>query len=411
MRIFISYRRADSTYLIGRIKDRLEAAFGNKSVFRDLDDIPAGVDFRTVLEKETHGCQVMLVVIGPLWAGITDAKGNKRLFDPNDYTRIEVETGLKGLEQNRIMVIPTLMMNAPMPSPQDIPESLLQLTFQNAISIRNDPDFNHDIERLIRDIRRWRGYAEEDITTEYFEPKTIHISEGKFWMGSASAQGGPGTESPEHEVFLPAYRIGKYPVTNAQFEEFIRETGRVVTPNMGWDGQKSPKDRGSYPVTGVTFYDAVAYCQWLSGKTGRKYILPNEAQWEKACRAGEQTIYPWGDDFEAGRCNHGSSALTPVEAFPAQNEFGLFDLVGNIRQWTCSLWGEKRIAPDPAFAYPWKDDQRNDLNASRQVRRVIRGSSMKDDVNVLRCSFRTGQAPDDPGLPGARTGFRVAINE
>lgn len=99
MRIFISYRRADSTYLIGRIKDRLEAAFGTNSVFRDLDDIPAGVDFRSVLEKETHGCQVMLVIIGPLWAGITDAKGNKRLFDPNDYTRIEVETGLKGLEQ------------------------------------------------------------------------------------------------------------------------------------------------------------------------------------------------------------------------------------------------------------------------------------------------------------------------
>jgi iron(II)-dependent oxidoreductase len=100
-----------------------------------------------------------------------------------------------------------------------------------------------------------------------------------------------------------------------------------------------------------------------------------------------------------------------VDAFPAQNEFGCFDLVGNIRQWTCSLWGEKRIAPDPAFAYPWKDDRRNDLNASRQVRRVIRGSSMKDDAALLRCSFRSGQAPDDPGLPGARTGFRVAINE
>lgn len=309
------------------------------------------------------------------------------------------------------MVVPTLMMNAPMPSPQDIPESLLQLTFQNAISIRNDPDFNHDIERLIRDIRRWRGYAEEDIATEYFEPKTIRIAEGKFWMGSAAAQGGPGNESPEHEVFLPAYRIGKYPVTNAQFEEFVQETSRLVTPNMGWDGQRAPKDCLDHPVVGVTFFDAIAYCQWLSGKTGRKYTLPNEAQWEKACRAGGQTLYPWGDEFEAGRCNHGGTALASVNAFPAQNEFGCFDLVGNMHQWTCSLWGEKRIAPDPAFAYPWKDDRRNDLNASRQVRRVIRGSSMKDDIALLRCSFRSGQAPDDPGLPGARTGFRVAINE
>ena len=410
MRIFISYRRADSTYHIGRIKDRLESAFGNKSVFRDLDDIPAGVDFRSVLEKETHGCQVMLVIIGPQWAGITDSVGNKRLFDPNDFTRIEVETGLRGLEQNRIMVVPVLLMNAPMPSPHDIPESLLQLTFQNAISIRNDPDFNADIERLIRDIRRWRGYAEEDIAVEYFEPKTVHIAEGKFWMGSPAAQGGPGTESPEHEVFLPDYRIGKYPVTNAQFEEFIRDTGRLVTPNMGWDGQHSPKDRLNHPVTGSTFYDAMTYCQWLSGRTGRKYTLPNEAQWEKACRAGGRTLYPWGDEFENGRCNHGAALLAPVDAFPAQNEFGCFDLVGNIRQWTCSLWGEKRLAPDPDFTYPWKDDRRNDLNASRQVRRVIRGSSMKDDTALLRCAARSGQAPDDAGLPGARNGFRIAMS-
>ncbi len=101
MKIFISYRRADSTYLIGRIKDRLVNVFGDESVFRDLDDISAGVDFRTVLEKETNGCNVMLVIIGPQWSGITDTKGNKRLFDITDYTRIEIETGLKRLSENK----------------------------------------------------------------------------------------------------------------------------------------------------------------------------------------------------------------------------------------------------------------------------------------------------------------------
>src|SRR5512147_1736144 len=121
-KIFISYRRADSTYLIGRIRDRLMNAFGEQSVFRDLDDIPAGVDFRTVLETETNGCNVMLVIIGPQWASITDAGGNKRLFNPGDYTRIEVETGLKRLVDNKIIVIPVLVMNAWMPSAQDLPE-------------------------------------------------------------------------------------------------------------------------------------------------------------------------------------------------------------------------------------------------------------------------------------------------
>jgi len=159
----------------------------------------------------------------------------------------------------------------------------------------------------------------------------------------------------------------------------------------------------------VTWYDALAYCEWLGKKTGRAYSLPNEAQWEKACRAGICSVYPWGDGFDPARCNHGQSAVAAVDAYPAQNNYGCFDLIGNIRQWTSTLWGEKRIAPDLRYAFPWKDDTRNDLNASRQVRRVVRGSSHKDDINLLRCSVRSGQMPDDAGLPGARHGFRVAM--
>jgi formylglycine-generating enzyme required for sulfatase activity len=408
MKIFISYRRADSTYLIGRIKDRLITAFGDQSVFRDLDDIPAGVDFRSVLEKETNGCNAMLVIIGPQWVGITDAQGNKRLFDPADYTRIEVETGLKRFGEQKAIVVPVLVMNAPMPSAQDLPESLAQLTYQNAISVRNDPDFNHDIERLIRDIRRAQGLG-EDITVQYFEPETIHILEGTFWMGSPEGTGIPSYETPRHEVNLPAYQIGKYPVTNAQYEEFILQTRRLVTPSMGWNGQRVPPGSEQRPVSGVTWYEALAYCQWLSERTGRKYSLPNEAQWEKACRGGNSLVYPWGDEFDPKRSNQGCSVLAPVDAYPPQNEFGCFDLVGNVRQWTCTLWGEKRIAPELRFAYPWKDDRRNDLNANRQIRRVVRGSSFKDNLSMLRCSARSGQLPDDVGLPDARHGFRVVM--
>ena len=409
MKIFISYRRADSGYLIGRIKDRLVSAFGDQTVFRDLDDIPSGIDFRTVLEEETNECDVMLVIIGPQWAGITNAEGNKRLFEPGDFTRIEVETGLKRLAQNQTTVFPVLVMNAPMPSPQDLPESLGQLTYQNAISIRNDPDFNNDIEKLIRDIRRSQGREIQTIEVQYFEPETIYIPEGPFWMGSNPAEGIPAHETPLHEVFLPAYRIGKYPVTNAQYEEFVRETSRLVQPGMGWDGQRVPLRQEYHPVTGVTLYDAIAYSQWLSKKTERSYSVPNEAQWEKACRGGNRSLYPWGDEFDEQRCNHGHPAYAPVDAYPPQNEYGCFDLVGNVRQWTSTLWGEKRIVPDPRFGYPWRDDRRNDLDASRQMRRVVRGSSMKDDKKLLRCSARSGQLPEDAGLPEARHGFRIVM--
>ena len=182
MKIFISYRRA-SAYLIGRIKARLITAFGDQSVFRDLDDIPAGVDFRTILEKETNDCNIMLVVIGPQWAGVIDTQGNRRLFDPGDFTRIEVETGLRRLSKNNATVIPVLIMNSAMPAAQDMPESLRELSYQNAISIRDDPDFNNDTENLIRDIRRSRGYAEEEISIQHFEPKTIYIAEGALLDG------------------------------------------------------------------------------------------------------------------------------------------------------------------------------------------------------------------------------------
>src|SRR5689334_15467758 len=108
MKLFISYRRNDSGRDVGRIRDWLKAAFGDQNVFRDLVDIPAGVDFRTILERETNDCDVMLVVIGPLWSGITNLSGNKRLFDPGDFTRIEVETGLRRLNEGKAIVIPIL---------------------------------------------------------------------------------------------------------------------------------------------------------------------------------------------------------------------------------------------------------------------------------------------------------------
>ena len=404
MKIFISYRRADSKYVVDRIRDRLIAAYGEDAVFRDIESIPIGLNFSDVLDEATSTCNVMLVVIGSQWASITDAQGNKRLFDPNDFTRIEVETGLAHKE---ILVIPVLVMNAAMPGPKDIPESLGDLLFRNAISVRNDPDFNPDVQRLLQGINRFVGTA--PISIQYFEPETIYIPAGTFIMGSPAGEGIPNHETPQHEVSLPEYRIGKYPVTNAQYEEFIRQTGRLVTPAMGWDGQRVPQDRELHPVSGVTCYEALAYCQWLSEKTSRSYSLPNEAQWEKACRGGRYSIYPWGDEPDPKRSNHGCAMLAPVNAYPPQNDFGCFDLVGNIRQWTCTLWGEKRIAPESKYAYPWRDDRRNDLSANRQIRRVVRGSSYKDNPGALRCSTRSGQLPEDVGFPEARHGFRIIM--
>jgi formylglycine-generating enzyme required for sulfatase activity len=410
MKIFISYRRAEDnkSYIVGTIHEKIAQVFGKENVFRDTYDISGGSSWREVLDRQVNTCQVMLVVIGPDWANLAYPNGEKRLFDPKDVTRWEVETGLRRSREENTTVIPLLVTGAQLPRAEDLPESLHPLLEKNLIKLRNYPDFDTDIQTLIHDIRLSRGYGEDDISLEYFEPPTIYIAAGPFQMGSLQGEGIPQHETPQHPVDLPAFRIGKYPVTNSQYEEFITQTQTRVMPIMGWEGQRVPQGLEQYPVTGVTWYEALKYCEWLNHVTGREYSLPNEAQWEKACRGGDNCIYPWGDEFDPLRCNHGKPQLAPVDTYPAQNEFQCFDLVGNVRQWTTSLWGHRPIPPD--FKYPWTDrDGRNNLGANSQIRRVVRGSSFTDDSQYLRCSARSGQFPENAGLLGNRHGFRVVM--
>lgn len=149
--IFISYRRADSMAYTGRIYDRLVNAFGVRHVFKDVEDIPPGEDFRSVLDKALTVADVVLIVIGPQWLMITDDEGKRRLNDPTDFVRIEVETALK---RNDVLVIPVLVNNAVMPSAEALPPALKDLAFRNSVVVRNDPDFNPDINHLITAIEK-----------------------------------------------------------------------------------------------------------------------------------------------------------------------------------------------------------------------------------------------------------------
>ena len=153
-RIFISYRRTDSGVFTGRIHDQLKARFGANNVFRDVYNIPAGSDFRTVLNKEVGSTDVCLVMIGPQWVSMTDAQGKRRLDDPNDFVRIEVEEALRN---PKTRVIPVLVDNAAMPVAEELPASLAELAYRNAVKVRTDPDFPHDMETLIRHLRDTKG--------------------------------------------------------------------------------------------------------------------------------------------------------------------------------------------------------------------------------------------------------------
>jgi hypothetical protein len=142
--IFISYRRQDSADVTGRIYDRLIQRFEREQVFKDVDSIPLGVDFRAHLGDVVGRCNLLLAVIGPQWLNVGGPNG-RRLDDAGDFVRIEIEAALA----RNIPVIPLLVGGAELPSERDLPPSLAAITFRNGIAVRPDPDFHRDMDRLV----------------------------------------------------------------------------------------------------------------------------------------------------------------------------------------------------------------------------------------------------------------------
>ena len=144
--IFISYRRDDASDVTGRIADVLKSKFGKDLLFKDVDSIPLGTDFRRVIADAVGRCDVLLAIIGDDWLDATDEARRRRIDDPNDFVHIEIRAAL----ERDIPVIPVLVERTNMPRDKDLPEPLRPLAFRNAISVRPDPDFHNDMERLCR---------------------------------------------------------------------------------------------------------------------------------------------------------------------------------------------------------------------------------------------------------------------
>lgn len=143
-------------------------------------------------------------------------------------------------------------------------------------------------------------------------------------------------EVPRHQVFLRPYRLAKYPVTNLEYREFLKSTGATELPTS-WEFGRFPVERSNHPVYSVTAQSSGAYAQWLSEKTGRKFRLPTEAEWEFSAGGFDGFEFPWGDNFEVDCANTGETGLlttSPVGAFPrGKSIFGIFDLAGNVEEY------------------------------------------------------------------------------
>jgi formylglycine-generating enzyme required for sulfatase activity len=267
-----------------------------------------------------------------------------------------------------------------------------------------------------------------------FEPQMVHVPAGPFWMGTSDQQidwlarhsdlakkwkqkGYFDREQPQHTVALPDYYIGRHPVTVGEFRAFVdaggylhrrywtdtgwawSQAGSRTTPDLWSDEKRGGDDR--LPVIGVSWYEAYAYCQWLSEATGRDYRLPSEAQWEKAARGTDGRLYPWGDAFDASRCNARPSGLErtmPVGSYsPAgDSPYGCVDMAGNVSEWTMS-----KFRPYPYNLGDGSDDPEGDAE------RVTRGGSWHSPVLRVRV---TSRGYNDPWFTDNDVGFRCACS-
>jgi formylglycine-generating enzyme required for sulfatase activity len=247
------------------------------------------------------------------------------------------------------------------------------------------------------------------IPLQPFEPEMILIPAGEFLMGSDPQldKYPVEAEQPQHYLYLPDYYLAKTPVTQEQYRAFLQGTGREA-PN-GWTDRIPPREEEDHPVVNVSWYDARDYCQWLSAVMGRNYGLPSEAEWEKGARGTDGRLYPWGNQWDAMRCNSKESGLmktTPVHAYSqGASPYGVLDMVGNVEEWTRSLWGKSGERPD--YRYPYRPtDGRESLNAGRNVARVLRGGAFHDGRWGVRCTCRRWVVPVHSST---LIGFRVAM--
>ena len=148
-RLFLCYRRKDTRYVTGQIYRRLTQEFGQTNVFKDVDSIPLGHDFRRVLDERVGDCTVFLAVIGPDWLEAHDSSGRRALDDVNDFVRLEIEAALR----REIAVIPVLVDDAVIPSAGTLPTTLADLSYRQGVPVRPDPDFDRDLDRLVKGIR------------------------------------------------------------------------------------------------------------------------------------------------------------------------------------------------------------------------------------------------------------------
>ena len=353
--VFISYSNKDRDFA-ERLATDLRAS--GAGVWFDQWEIKVGDSITQKINDGIHDNDYLAVVLSP-----------DSVASP--WVKKELNAAMmKELDRRSVFVLPILYRDCKIPA---------------LIADKRYADFRKSYEFGFSEVVRVLA-PEPMERRQPFEPEMVLIPAGEFLMGSNPSvdKDARDREQPQHTLYLPGYYLAKTPVTNAQYAAFVQATYHRQPEH--WKGGKPPKGKEDHPVVYVTWHDAVAYCNWLSGVTGRPYRLPSEAEWEKGARGTDGRIYPWGNQWDAKRCNTGESGkgdTTPVGAYPeGASPYRLLDMAGNVWEWTRSV--DKSYPYDP-------DDGREDLEA--EGGRVLRGGSWGSRRVGARCVGRLGYFP------------------
>ncbi len=412
-RILLSYRRDDSSGHAGRLYDRLSQHFGRDNLFMDVDTIALGLDFVEAIQDAVGSCDVLLAVIGRQWLTSTDSQGHRRLDNPEDFVRLEITTAL----ERGIRVIPVLVGGASMPRSIELPDVLRPLARRQALIVGDH--FHPDVDRLIAALETVLGItpsareqaaepcmassgtpphntspitrspapptALEPSFTNSIGMEFVLIPAGTFMMGS------PDSDTEAHKNEKPAHRVtisqpfylGKYPVTQAQWEAVMGNNPGVFTgdPNR--------------PVEYVSWNEVQEFLHMLNEREGGgDYRLPTEAQWEYACRGGTETPRYHADVNAIAWYEGNSNRQTHPVGQKLPNAWGLYDMLGNVHEWCHE--GRQNYTADAVI---------DPIGPTASAVRVLRGGSWNYSAQFVRAAFRYRPLP---GYRFVNLGFRCA---
>jgi formylglycine-generating enzyme required for sulfatase activity len=398
--VFISYRRALSKHLARSIY--MDLKMNGWDVFLDVNTIDSG-DLDHIILNQIRARAHFILVISP--------GSLERCTNSGDWVLREIQEAVR-VERN---IVPIVEEGA------DFSREMgyLPSDVRAIVSKKNALPLPHFFFDAAVDMLQARFLK----TPEYIKitaPPTAERAEVQRRMAAAEFESPARVTKPRSTDLLPApfdwvaipnrnYSIAKYPVTNAQFVKFIEADGYSTQrwwTAAGWKRQQKEKwieplnwsenwrNQGSeQPIVGVSWYEAVAYCLWLSQATGENIMLPTENQWQYAAQGDDRRHYPWGNDWNGARCNNNVDgtrfvSITHVRTYEGMGDspFGVVDMAGNVKEWCLTDY----------------DAKTNDIDASAK-RRALRGGSHKDKFReYFCCSYRDFSLPHYRGHKGFR---------